>query len=151
MAATLLNAKDYTAIMQRLSSLSENSSRQWGTMTPAEMCWHCRQQLEFVLQPAAHTKIINGPLRFFPFNWMVIYVMPWPKGSPTAPAMDAKKAHQAVETFEKEKQMLTNKLQEVITLPSISGVHPLFGDLNTKYWGRLIWKHLDHHLRQFNH
>ena len=28
-------------------------------------------------------------------------------------------------------------------------VHPTFGDLNRKEWGKLAAKHLDHHLRQF--
>ncbi|TPW11975.1 MAG: hypothetical protein FD129_1557, partial [bacterium] len=27
--------------------------------------------------------------------------------------------------------------------------HPFFGNLNIDEWGRLSWKHLDHHLRQF--
>lgn len=28
-------------------------------------------------------------------------------------------------------------------------VHPLFGKLPGKQWGRLAYRHLDHHLRQF--
>jgi hypothetical protein len=28
-------------------------------------------------------------------------------------------------------------------------VHPYFGPLSPAAWGRLAWKHLDHHLRQF--
>ena len=27
--------------------------------------------------------------------------------------------------------------------------HPLFGSLTAEEWDRLMWKHLDHHLRQF--
>ncbi|MCL6098216.1 MAG: DUF1569 domain-containing protein [Bacteroidetes bacterium] len=28
--------------------------------------------------------------------------------------------------------------------------HPAFGYMNKKQWGRLIFTHLDHHLKQFN-
>jgi hypothetical protein len=28
-------------------------------------------------------------------------------------------------------------------------VHPAFGPLSSEEWGRLCWKHLDHHLVQF--
>ncbi|MCP3915760.1 MAG: DUF1569 domain-containing protein [bacterium] len=27
--------------------------------------------------------------------------------------------------------------------------HPFFGPLTSEEWSRLMWKHLDHHLRQF--
>jgi hypothetical protein len=31
----------------------------------------------------------------------------------------------------------------------LSTIHPFFGPLTHAGWGRLAWKHLDHHLRQF--
>ena len=30
-----------------------------------------------------------------------------------------------------------------------SATHPAFGPLSSPEWGKLCWKHLDHHLRQF--
>jgi hypothetical protein len=30
-----------------------------------------------------------------------------------------------------------------------TATHPFFGPLTHGGWGRLAWKHLDHHLRQF--
>jgi len=27
--------------------------------------------------------------------------------------------------------------------------HPFFGTLSADEWGKLTWKHIDHHLRQF--
>ena len=27
--------------------------------------------------------------------------------------------------------------------------HPFFGPMSSEEWDRLMWKHLDHHLRQF--
>ncbi|WP_424351099.1 DUF1569 domain-containing protein [Lutimonas sp.] len=28
-------------------------------------------------------------------------------------------------------------------------MHPFFGELNREEWARLVYKHLDHHLKQF--
>jgi hypothetical protein len=30
-----------------------------------------------------------------------------------------------------------------------SAVHPAFGPLDPQEWGKVCWKHLDHHFRQF--
>jgi hypothetical protein len=30
-----------------------------------------------------------------------------------------------------------------------SQAHPMFGELNQKQWGKLIYIHLNHHLNQF--
>ncbi|MCU0394465.1 MAG: DUF1569 domain-containing protein [Chitinophagaceae bacterium] len=149
MASTIFNSNEEERIAARIASVQPTSPRQWGTMTPQEMCWHCRQQLEFVLQPSP-VKVMNTMLRFQPFKWLAIFVIPWPKGSPTAPSMDAHKSHPAVGDMLTEKQLLLHALEAVIRKPDIRATHPLFGSMGKNYWGRLIWKHLDHHLRQFN-
>lgn len=33
--------------------------------------------------------------------------------------------------------------------PGVTAVHPVFGELNFEEWGRLHYKHVTHHLRQF--
>jgi hypothetical protein len=149
MAANIFTTKDAQEIMRRISRLGENSARQWGTMTPAEMCWHCRQQLEFVVHPT-NVKVLKTMYRFQPMKWMIIFAIPWPKEAPTAPTMDAKKSNAAVESVETEKAKLIAALEAVLKMEHIKATHPLFGELGKHYWGRLIWKHLHHHLRQFS-
>lgn len=149
MANSILQPAALQQIEQRLAALQETSARLWGTMTIAEMCWHCRQQLEFVLQPTG-TKVLNTMFRYQPFTWLAIYAVPWPKESPTAPSLDVKKAKPEVGTLPEEKAKLTDALQAVLQKGHIEATHPLFGKLGRKDWGRLIWKHLDHHLRQFS-
>jgi hypothetical protein len=41
------------------------------------------------------------------------------------------------------------ELAERVGRGSARAVHPAFGPLSPEEWGRLCWKHLDHHLRQF--
>jgi hypothetical protein len=38
---------------------------------------------------------------------------------------------------------------QVVGSGAADAVHPYFGPLTPGDWGRLCWKHLDHHLRQF--
>lgn len=41
------------------------------------------------------------------------------------------------------------ELVERVARRSARAVHPMFGPLSPSEWGRLCWKHLDHHLVQF--
>jgi hypothetical protein len=118
-------------------------------MTPAEMLRHCRKQLEFVLNPPEHQKVYNTPMLYQPIKWLVIYAIPWPKGSATAPEMDVHKKLTDTAAFETEKTLLLQALEQVAKLGDFAAKHPLFGQTGKKDWGRIIWKHLDHHLRQF--
>jgi hypothetical protein len=40
-------------------------------------------------------------------------------------------------------------LAERVGAGSARAVHPMFGPLSPEQWGRLCWKHLNHHLVQF--
>ncbi|MBX2960889.1 MAG: DUF1569 domain-containing protein [Cyclobacteriaceae bacterium] len=37
----------------------------------------------------------------------------------------------------------------IVQQPNSFCSHPFFDKLNRKEWGRLIYKHMNHHLRQF--
>jgi hypothetical protein len=41
------------------------------------------------------------------------------------------------------------RLKEFISTTTSFSPHPFFGKLNNKDWGRVTWKHLNHHLVQF--
>lgn len=113
------------------------------------MCWHCRQQLEFVLNPEP-AKIYATPFKYEPMRWLALYLIPWGKGLKTAPEMNVDKQMPPLEGLEAEREKLLQALQAVLQKPKVRAIHPLFGNIGRRYWGRLIWKHLDHHLRQFS-
>jgi len=80
-------------------------------------------------------------------KWLVLNVMPFPKGAPTAPELLAR----APAPWEEERENLTaliHRFSEESTRASWPS-HPVFGKLTGKEWGQLGWKHLDHHLGQF--
>lgn len=144
----LFQTSGKTNLVDRLEKLSVFSQRQWGTMTVEEMFWHLRSQLELALGIREQRTHVKSVLRVPPLRWLALYVFPWPKGSPTAPEMHVRKSNPAVASFEQEKQLLLQRLTQVEQATSL-GPHPLFGAMSKPLWGRLIWKHVDHHLRQF--
>lgn len=145
---TLFQASGKANLMDRIDKLSSFSQRQWGTMTVEEMLWHLRCQLELALGIREQRTQVKSVLRLPLLRWLALYVFPWPKGSPTAPEMHVRKSNPAVATFQQEKDLLLQRLKEVEEATSL-GPHPLFGAMSKQLWGRLIWKHIDHHLRQF--
>jgi hypothetical protein len=83
----------------------------------------------------------------FPVKHLMLYVLPFPHGAPTAPELLAPEPG----PFEAERRSLLELLERVGTGP-IEGqgpVHPLFGSLSRREWGVVMNKHMSHHLSQF--
>jgi hypothetical protein len=118
-------------------------------MTPAQMLRHCRAQIDFILHPSDDVKIYPTMLRFSPMRWMALYAIPWPKNSKTAPELDVNKKLQDTGEFEAEKAQLLESLNQLFHATHVEAIHPLFGKMGKRDWGRVVWKHLNHHLRQF--
>jgi len=133
-------------ILRRIESVSPESKPLWGGMTCGRMFRHLAQSFAMA-NGELPTKSKNIPLRYFPLKQFAIYVMPFPKGLPTAPEMlegDGESCEAArgdlrngIETFAKR--------ADVTSWPD----HPAFGKLSTRAWGVLMYRHSDHHLRQF--
>jgi hypothetical protein len=89
----------------------------------------------------------NLPFRYPPLRQLIVYLMPMPKGAPTAPELIAR-VDRAV--LAEEQKAYTDLLHRVGTaVPGTLASHPAFGNLSHAEWGVLIAKHTDHHLRQF--
>lgn len=146
----IFNTKDYEAIVKRIQTLSQNSQQQWGTMGVAEMLEHCSLQLKLALSEVEGAKKEGSfILRTKLGRWLGLYGPPWQKGTVTPLQMNIKKQSLNVKSFEDERNQLLHYVSQVLVKNDFKE-HPFFGKLNKKDWGRLIWKHLDHHLRQFN-
>ena len=90
----------------------------------------------------------NMPLRFFPLKQLILYVLPFPKGAPTAPELLARCD---AADFEQERAAFHQLTVRAAAKPPTDEwpAHPAFGPLSHKAWGKLAFKHTDHHLRQF--
>jgi hypothetical protein len=148
---TLADATDRHQLAERVRRLTTESTARWGRMTVGEMLAHCADALRNATGelPIA---VRNLPLaRTGLVQWLMIDVVPFPKGAPTAPEL----RRRGVTDIEPERAALLALLERFAPGHGAPegrvrwAPHPLFGTLTPAQWGRLAWKHLDHHLRQF--
>jgi len=149
MAANILDKADYNRIIQRVKQLDTSNTALWGRMNLAQMLEHCSMQLKLALGevPQTHSE---GP-RFYRTNigrWLILYLLPWPKGTATPTPMNMLENNMVSDEVEPAKQNLMVLLERVRSQQQLTP-HPFFGAMNKQQWGRLVWKHLDHHLKQF--
>ncbi len=141
--------KDYEAIVLRINSISPLSERQWGKMEVNQMVVHLKDQLDIALGNKPATA--QGPiiLRTIIGRRLALYLLPWIKGKLKTPKeMDALKNGIIITDFESDKHLLLMRMEEFVSAKGFAS-HPFFGKINNKDWGRLAWKHINHHLLQF--
>ena len=133
------------ALIVRVRQLSPDSERRWGRMSAPEMLAHVTDACRMALgEIAARPK--TSPLRYFPLRELVVYVLPFPKGVPTAPELLGRTAVDwSAEVVALEQALDRLVAQSRSTFPE----HPVFGNMSTRAWGVLTYRHIDHHLRQF--
>lgn len=149
MASNIFNPSDYQGVLNRINSLSKDNKRKWGTISLNQMLAHCSLQLKLGLGIIEQTGFEGSSImRTWFGRWSFFYVMPWTKGLPTPSKMDIIKNKIPSHEFESEKKELLELLKQVQKNQNLNP-HPFFGLTSQKDWGRLIWKHLDYHLKQF--
>ena len=150
MKSNIYNQKDYQSILKRIDAMRPENKRKWGKMNIEQMLEHCSLQLKLGL---GHIKLsgFEGPSiqRTWLVRKLMLFVIPWTKGLPTPSQMNVVKNTLPSEEFDAEKDQLIRLLEEVQQNPNLKP-HAFFGAMNQTDWGRLIWKHLDYHLKQFN-
>lgn len=116
-------------------------------MTVNVMLFHCRKINKNILQGKEQNQKPTPKQRIVKI--IGLYLMKeFPKGIKTGPNYLPEPADNL--NFDEIKIQLIDSIKEVASYEKdIFGNHPFFGPLNTNEWRRFIWKHLDHHLRQF--
>jgi hypothetical protein len=145
MSPTLLNDADRAQIIARLRRLTPNRTPLWGMFTAPRMLCHVTDQLRVA------TGIIIGRhrdslLRRTLVKWVVVF------SSMQAPPVKVQTIPEMLSTaptsWDADMATCIWLINEV-GRGKANGRHPAFGPLTSREWGRLAWKHLDHHLRQF--
>ncbi|HKO96617.1 MAG TPA: DUF1569 domain-containing protein [Pyrinomonadaceae bacterium] len=144
---SILNEPDRAEISNRLASLSKSSTRRWGSMDVVSMLQHLRLSARMTLGELAVPSSNKRAFQMFPLKHLIIYVLPFPKGAPTAPELKPA----AATSFEDERAALLELLERIGTGPEEGAgpAHPLFGPMTWREWGVTTYKHADHHLKQF--
>jgi uncharacterized protein DUF1569 len=144
---SILNEDHRAEIVNRLQSVSASSTRRWGTLDVVGMLQHLRLSARMTVGelpvPSANKRVFQ----VFPLKHLILYVLPFPKGAPTAAELKPVDAA----SFEEERAALLELLERIGTGPREGNgpAHPLFGPMTWREWGVVTYKHADHHLRQF--
>jgi hypothetical protein len=143
--ASIYDPSHRQSLLDRVANLRADRPAAWGKFTAPKMVQHLIESLKMVTGENA-PKPRPFPMQFL-VRPLVVHLMPWPKGAPTAPELLAGKPT----TWDADLAALRTRIAQLpvpadgATLPP----HPAFGPMSKRDWGVLLYRHLDHHLKQF--
>ena len=136
------------SMIARINKLTPESKALWGKMNAAQMCRHCAIAIDIAfgkgdLKVTFLMKLLGKMLKK-----KVFYGGEMGKNSPTA------KEFIITENLDLEKtkaELITNFSRFASEGKSVIKTmnHPFWGKMTYEDWDALMWKHTDHHLKQF--
>ena len=143
---SIWKADNHREICERVQRLTPQHAAKWGKMTAAAMVVHLTDALRMASGELAVTPK-KVPLRYPPLKQLALYWLPIPRNLPTIPELVARTPRD----WMIEMTDLGNQLDAVVRRGpgAMAPTHPAFGRMSGKAWGALVYRHMDHHLRQF--
>ncbi len=136
-------------IKQRLLQLQPDSPRQWGTMTPAQAVAHCATAMEWAVGDGVPERIFLGRIIGRIIKPLALKDdKPMRRNSPTTKSLIVQGARNLASERDRL-QALIDRFATAGPPGCTKNPHPFFGALTPQEWSILMYKHLDHHLRQF--
>lgn len=144
--AKVIDSKTSGQLLQRIMKLQPGAAGLWGSLSVEGMMHHYTLVTEQILSAKP---LYDKPNRKQKVTKVIgLYIMKkFPK--------DVKSSAKYISTdpnldFETERNNLITMIDKVSSYTQpIYGRHPFFGPMQTKDWHLFLYKHLDHHLRQF--
>jgi hypothetical protein len=143
---TMWDGNAQREVQDRLARLLPDRKAQWGRMSAPQMVCHLSDSLKMALGElqVASKKV---PIRYPPLKQFIVYVAPFPKNVPTAPELIARSPRDWSDDVAELRALIEcfAARRGAAQWPD----HPAFGRLSERAWGVLVYRHMDHHLRQF--
>lgn len=144
---TIFDKNTVNELIERINSLTTKNKAQWGKMDAYQMVKHCTLSEEMYLGKKQYDRLFIGRI----FGKMTLKTIlkneaPMKKNEPTH---DSFKINGSGDV-EAEKTKWIKLLNEYSTFSNHQFSHPFFGQMNKEQIGLYVYKHTDHHLRQFN-
>src|SRR6478609_6765421 len=143
---SIYDKADNEAIIARINSLSPESKAQWGKMTVDQMCKHCNATIQVAfgkqgLKINFIFRILGRLLKNKAFN------NDFGKGSPTAKEFKFEDSYD----FESSRKEFAESFSQFAQGTQVIKVmdHPFGGKMTYDDCDKVMWRHTDHHLRQF--
>jgi hypothetical protein len=145
---TLYHPQARQDILSRLARLNPQSPRQWGKMDAAQMLGHCSAVLEVVTGQKNPPRLFIGRILAPFLRSSFTSDQPFKKNNPTHKTFIVADQRD----FDRERNQLVglvNQFGEGGEAKCTRHPHAFFGPLTPREWGIGMYKHLDHHLKQF--
>lgn len=149
MKKNLLQPEVKEDILSRINKLNAQTPRQWGKMNLNQMLRHNSDAM----------RQVYGEIKIAPRgNWFVKHLMryiilktdmPTPKEkAETFPELNMVARNINPPDFDSEKKQLYDLIKN-FPAKQLHPTSPLLGKMTNEEWARLMYTHLDHHLKQF--
>jgi hypothetical protein len=143
----IFNTHDFLEIYNRMTQLQPEAQRRWGKMSVVQMLNH----LKIATGSGLHIYQLTDESSFFSrviVRFVALKLLNrFPKNA-KGPEGFKKEINDALD-FNTEKEQVLSILQKAHSSTYTIHLHPMFGTMPRALWGRLIYRHFDHHLRQF--
>jgi len=143
---SLLHEPARVEVIERLARLTPECRPAWGRLSAPRMVAHVSDALRMAFGDLP-TRSKRLPIRHPPLKQLIIYWLPFPKSTPTAPELLARDPGEWRAELDACRALVSRFASE--TAEREWPEHPAFGRLTGRQWGVLAYRHTDHHLRQF--
>jgi hypothetical protein len=136
-------------LVERIDQLRSDSPPLWGTMTAPQAMAHCAVAMEWAVGDTVAPRMMIGRVVGPLVRRMAVRNDdPMAKNAPTAPELrvagDRELATEKARLIRLIERFSTGGPAGCTTNP-----HSFFGRMKPEEWAVLMYKHVDHHLRQF--
>ena len=146
---TLFEAANAQEVKERMAQLRPDSERLWGKMNAAQALAHCSAGLEWAVGDTLPPRMLLGRI-------VGRMVKPKVLGNDEPMRRNSPTAKDLIVSDERDLRAERERLCGLIDRFTAAGPdgctthpHSFFGRLTPEEWATLMYKHLDHHLRQF--
>jgi hypothetical protein len=143
---SIFDKNDNQLVIARINKLTQSSQPLWGKMSVDQMFKHTNEAI--IVAFGENNIKVNFLMRFLgKLMKNKVFNSEFRKNSPTAKEFIFTELYD----FETSKNELIKNYSrfaeghEVIKLTN----HPFWGKMTYEDWDKLMWKHVDHHLKQF--
>jgi len=145
---TIFNPAHFRAIYNRTVELKPGAQRQWGKMNLVQMLNHLKVATGSAIKVYKLDNESNFLYRTV-IKFVVLRILKRLPKNAAAPEGFKIEMNNDLD-FDAEKKQLLDILRKAYRSQYDSYPHPSFGMMSREEWGRLIYRHFDHHLRQFS-
>ena len=145
---SIFDIETRTEILKRIEGLNKETKAAWGQMTVTQMVKHCALCEKYYHGNLAVSRSFLGRLigktvinKMLKDDQSVLQ-----KNAPTKPQF---KVNHDIENLELEKEQWKSLIEQYASFDNDYFTHWFFGKMSKQQLGQFIYKHCDHHLRQF--